>query len=199
MLMKKPFNFYLLISFLFVSGCGYQFRGSGTVLPDDVRKVYLAPIENDTTESTLTRRLSEAFRDEFERYGVVQVVDSQSEADAIFSAKIKDYQERVRNVSGANDTALGQELSVTISAELKRKTGQVLWRDTNLKQIQAYAGVGDLVVTSSSAFAQGNINISNLNTLSVNEVARGQRSQAEEDMITQISQEVYQNAIAADF
>ena len=78
-----------LISILCLfGGCGYTFHGGGSVLPPDVTKVMIPMVENNSTEPGLGAIVTEALRDQFERFGALSVVDSYGEADAVLDAKI---------------------------------------------------------------------------------------------------------------
>lgn len=189
----------LTVCLFLLSGCGYQLQGSGTILPDDVRKIAIASVEDQSTEIGLGKQVEEALITQFERFGVVEVVDAQSGADAVLTAVVKDLDTRVRNVQGSNDVSVDEELILTISAELRKKNGQILWRDSNIKISEAYAGVGNVVVTSGSQFAQGGINSSTLGSLSTNEIARGQREQTLSDLVDESARRIYNASVAADF
>ena len=182
-----------------VSGCGFQFQGSTSILPPDVKKIAIARVENDTTYSTAGFRLQEELRSQFERYGVVEVVDEPRFADATLYAKITNTDSRTRNVTSQTDVAIDEELFMTVSADLRRKNGQTLYRDGNILTTESFASVADTVVTSSSSFAQGNINADTLNSLGQREISRGQEDQSIEDMIAETARKVYLNAVAAGF
>ena len=183
----------------FIVGCGYGFQGSGSVLPEDVQTVAIRLAENNTTEPGLGLRFTEKLRSRFERYGAVKVVDPNEEADAELVTSIKQIENRVRDVTGATDIALELELIMTISAELRMDNGQVLYRNENLRAAETYGSVSDVVVTSSSQFAQGGIESDTLSTLGSREVSRGQQNQALEEVMEETARILYLDAVAADF
>lgn len=184
------------------SGCGYTFQGSGSVLPPDVRKVYIPLAENNTTENALGQRLTEALRSRFERYGVVEVVERESDSDAVLRAKIVDIDTKVSGVSRDTDVEVESFLYMTVAAELKKRNGQVLYRNTALTAYEPVAGTGDTVVTTSSSFAQGAVSASTIEALGdqgAREIARSQESAALDDLLDEISRKLYLDAVAADF
>lgn len=189
----------LLLCLLLAAGCGYRLQGSGSILPPDVRTVYVGPIENETTEPGLSLELAEALRSEFERYGVVSVVDEESMADANLSGKISSLRTNVRSVTGSTDIELQVDLIMTVALELRRRNGQLLWRNRSLNTTETFASAASNVVTSSSAFAQGGIGAESLQGLGDREVSRGQKRQALSDLIEETSRLVYLDAVAADF
>jgi outer membrane lipopolysaccharide assembly protein LptE/RlpB len=199
----------LVKQFLFVScpilflilggGCGYAFQGSGTVLPDDVKTISIRPVENDTTTPGLGPRFGEKIRSRFERYGVVKVVDSTQDADAELITRITGINTRVRDVTSHTDIALEYEVYMTISAELRRRNGQILYLNRALITRGSYGGTSDVVVTSSSAFAQGDIGADTLGGLGSREVSRGQEEQTVENLMDESARKLYLDAVAEEF
>lgn len=185
-----------------LAGCGYTFQGSGSVLPPDVRKVYIPLADNNTTEPGLGQRLTEALRSRFERYGIVEVVEREAEADAVLRAKIVDIDSKISGVTRDTDVAVESFLYMTVAAELKKRNGQVLYRNTGLTAYEPVAGVGETVVTTSSTFAQGAVSASTIQALGdqgAREVARSQEDQALDELLDEISRKLYLDAVAADF
>lgn len=197
-------NFKLLQSFIaslliFTCSCGYQFQGSGSVLPEDIKTVYVERVQNETTYSGVDLQLREAIKDRFDRYGVVTVVDQKDLADAVVSARILSIGTLVKDVTGRSDIELEQDLVISIFAELVTTQGQTLWRNPNLQVTQSIASVGDVVVTSSSDFAQGGISAGTLGSLGSREVARGQAQASFDDLTQEAARQLYLDAVAADF
>lgn len=78
-------------SFLILSGCGYALVGRGSNLPEDIREVYIRPLENRTPRSQVEQELTRAIADELvqrQRFAVVGNVD---EADAEISGAVVFY------------------------------------------------------------------------------------------------------------
>jgi outer membrane lipopolysaccharide assembly protein LptE/RlpB len=194
----KTLYLIILLAF-FLMSCGYQFQGSGSILPPDVKTVAIPLVQNDTTDSTLTLTLTEALRSRFDRYGVVTVVERADDADAVLSTRIVKVSTDVQGVTSATDIELESSVTMDISAELKRQSGQVLWRNPNLRVTKSYASVSDTVVTSSSSFAQSGISSGSLSTLGSREVSRGQQQEALEELIDDVAQTIYFRAVASDF
>lgn len=184
---------------LFVVGCGYTFRGSGSVLPPDVRKIHIPLVQNDSTKIGLGNLLTEALRDEFDSYGVVVVVDTEAEADAILTVEVLDVQESAGSVRSGTNTALQMDTVVFIRGELRRESGELLWRDPQLKVQQTYGADSSTVVTSSVGFAGGSISSSDLGGLSSREISRGQEADVLASLVEEASREIYDKAVAPDF
>lgn len=189
----------LSLSAFSLSSCGYAFQGSGSVLPQDVKTVAIPLSENNTTTPGLGQRFAEALRSRFDRYGAVKVVENESAADAILLSRIDDLETEVKDVTSRTDIEVESELVLKVSVELKKKNGQILYKNTGMSISDNSASIADTVVTSSSQFAQGGIDASTLNSLDNREVARGQRAQAVEDLLDEAARRVYLDAVAPDF
>lgn len=180
-------------------GCGYQLQGSGTSLPPDIKSVAIMPVENTTTEAGLGLQLTEGLISEFEQYGALQIVTDEREADAILRARVLKVGTRVESVTGSTDIELEQQLIMTVSAELRRQSGQLLWKNDALEAYQSFGSTSDVVVTTSSSFAQGGIGAAGLGELEGREVSRGQQQEAMEQLVEEVSRRVYLEAVSEDF
>ena len=193
-------RFGILVSvFIFFCSCGYSLQGSESILPDDIKQIAIPIVENNTTMPGLGIQFTQLLRARFDRYGVVKVIDKVDQADATLHAKIVDVQTRTQNVTSSTDISVQQEMVLVISAELKRKNGQILWKDPLLTITESFADVSDVVVTSSTDFAQSGINAGTLGTLSSREVSRGQQEQALDGLLEEAARKIYLSAVAADF
>lgn len=181
------------------AGCGYTFQGSGSILPPDVKRVYIPVVENTSAEAGVSAQLTDALREQFERYGVVTVVDTEAEADAVLRARILKVQRGTSTTTSRTDIALQQQTTLTVGAELKRASGGVLWRDPSMVVTRSYGATGDVVVTSSVDFASGVTSASDLQRVNTREVARNQERQALEVLVQDVARRVYDGAVTPDF
>lgn len=196
----KTVLFGLLCALMcFASACGYAFVGGGSVLPADVKRIYIPLTENETTEANLARIVTEALQDRFERYGVVEVVDKITEADAVLKTKIISVTKDTKTSTSGTDTALQYDIKMVISAELQRVTGQILWSNRAISAAQTYGATGSVVVTSSADFALSSLSASDLSGMSSREVARSQESEALDAMAEKVARAVYDQAVAPEF
>lgn len=193
---KKIFSLFF---FLLTSSCGYHLQGSGSILPPDVKRIAIIPTQNLTTEPALGVKLTEALRSRFERYGVVEVVEAGQDRDAELVTKILGMSNETRSSSGNADVAQELDLIINFSAELRRTNGQILYSNPLIQRREPISTSGSLVVTSSSAFAQGGIGAQSLSGLNSREVARGQQEQVLEQILDDVSRVIYLNSVAADF
>jgi outer membrane lipopolysaccharide assembly protein LptE/RlpB len=182
-----------------LTSCGYTLRGSGSVLPADVRNIYIPRVENGSTELGLSDVVTEALREEFDSYGTVAVVEKQGEADAILKVQILDVKNTTSTVDPTTNTALQMDTTMFISGELQRTTGQVLWRENNIKVTKGYAANQSVVVTTSPDFASGSISATDLASLSSRDISRGQEAQALNNLAADAARMVYDKSVAPDF
>jgi hypothetical protein len=190
--------FGALISML-LAGCGYTFQGGGSVLPPDVTRIAIPLVENNSPEPGLAEVVTEALRDRFERFGVLTVVDGIDEADAVLYGKIDDVLRDTRTTTSSTDTDLQLDTILVMSAELRRVSGPLLWRASELRASRAFGTSSDVVVTSSPAFAGGLIGANTLLQLDTREVSRGQEQDALVELADQMARKIYEQAVAPDF
>jgi hypothetical protein len=188
-----------LASGVFLSACGYTLRGSGTVLPADVKCIYIPQVQNDSTELGLGPVLTEALREEFDSYGVVSVVENQRDADAILKVKILGVKRSTNTVQASTNTALQMDTTMQVSGELRRNTGAVLWREGALQVSKDYGADKSVVVATSPDFASGSISSSDLANLSNREISRGQERAALNSMVQDTARMIYDKSVAPDF
>lgn len=184
---------------MMATGCGYTLRGSGSVLPADVKNIYIPRVENNSTELGLADVVTDALRDEFDSYGTVSVVEKQGEADAILKVRINDVKSTTSTVNAATNTSLQMDTTMFLGGELRRTTGQLLWRENNLKVTKEYAANQTVVVTTSPDFASGSISASDLASLSSRDISRGQQAQALNDLAGNAARMIYDKSVAPDF
>lgn len=143
--------------------------------------------------------LTEALRDEFERYGVLTVVEGNEQADAVLRSKITSVKRETRTVTSNTDTALQLTTVMRVAAELKRKNGTSLWRNKAVVVSKAFGTDQSAVVTTSAEFAGGSIGSSTLSSLDNRELSRGQEQQAFEDLSEQVARRIYSEAVLPEF
>jgi outer membrane lipopolysaccharide assembly protein LptE/RlpB len=189
----------VLILMTILTGCGYTFRGSGSALPPDVKAIYIPQVDNNSTKLGLATVLTDAVRDEFDSYGSISVVDNQNQADAVLKVTIVDVKETTSAVRANTNTSLQMQTTMFLTAELRRVTGPVLWRDNQIRVTQTFGADSSVVVTSSAAFAGGSISSGDLSGLSSREISRGQEASALNSLSETAARQMYDKAIAPDF
>ena len=199
-MLKCKVQFVILISVLTqLAACGYTFQGSGSVLPADVKRIYIPMVESQTAEPGFSATMTEALRERFERYGAVTVVESESEADAVLNVKVSKVTKGTQSVTSATDTALQQNTTVTLAGDLRRVSGEVLWRNPSIKTARAFGTASQAVVTSSVDFASGSLGAGDLGGLNTRELSRGQEKEALTALAEEAAANIYEEAVAPDF
>jgi outer membrane lipopolysaccharide assembly protein LptE/RlpB len=196
---KRVSYFFVIVLFLVLSSCRYRLQGSGTILPNDIKSISIKPAENATTFSGLGPRFTEKIRSRFERYGVIKIVDADEPADAELVSKIVSIITRNRDVQGTTNIQVEQDLLITVSAELRRKNGQILYKNPAITANQSFGTVSGNVATTSSSFATGGLGAGTLSTLTDREVARGQGAETVESLMEEAARKIYLSAVASDF
>lgn len=198
--MADRLRFFVSVLILIsLSGCGYVLQGSGSVLPADVRRIHIPIAENSTPETGLGLTVTEALRDQFERYGVLFVVEELSEADAVLNCRIMSVNRESRTVTSTTDTDLQLETQLILAAELRRVTGPVLWSNNRIQISQAFGTTQDVVVTSSADFASGGLSSADIGGLDSRELSRGQEAEVLEQLAEDAARRIYNEAVLPEF
>lgn len=117
----------VLAVLLVQGGCGYALVGQASNVPDDVRRIYVAPLENRTPRSQADQFVTRAIADEMVTRQRFTVVSSESEADAVLSGAVNSF--GVTPVA-FDDQGRATEYEISITAQmLFRRVGseEPLW------------------------------------------------------------------------
>ncbi|MFN7962100.1 MAG: LPS assembly lipoprotein LptE [Thermoanaerobaculia bacterium] len=122
----------LALAALPAAGCGYALVGKAQNLPQDVRKIYVQPLTNQTTRSQLDQFLTSAIANELLTRPRFSVSASGGEADAVLSGSVRSFEVRPLSYD-AEGRATDYEILITASMALKRTDEQqtVLWENSN--------------------------------------------------------------------
>ncbi len=125
----RPFAL-VLITLLLLSGCGYHFAGQGGHLPGGVSKIYVAPINNLTSEPYLETRLISRVTDEFARSRQIAEVFNSAAAEAILTLTIRGYSRQAISYD-SKDNIAEYDSVMTVDARLARaESNQDLWQQS---------------------------------------------------------------------
>lgn len=160
---------YALLPVLLVSGCLYGLRGGGG-FPSDVQTVFIAPVENRTSQFQIDQELARLLTEQLPRSLGVRLAGEEV-ADAMVTARITGYTDVAQNYSaGQPGTVRVDQQTVQITAAVQIidvKRNEILWDS------QSLAGRGEYSPESqSNVFAQ-NIAIESL----VDQIIEGAQSQ----------------------
>lgn len=139
-----------------VSGCGYSLVGRASNIPDDIRRVYVESLDNQTNRSQVEQFLTRAIADEMVTRQRFAVVAGAAEADAVLSGTVTAF--AVTPVTfDAQGRATEYEIVITARMAFKRRDDDedpendpVIWSNDRYVFREAY----DLEVSEEAYFDQ---------------------------------------------
>jgi outer membrane lipopolysaccharide assembly protein LptE/RlpB len=136
-------------SILLLCGCGYQLVGKETHIPPGVTSIAIPTFVNATLEPGLEIPFTQAFRREFIFDRRIKVVDSK-EADSILTGVIKSFNSITSVAYDAAGFATEYQATAVVDLVLKRRSGEILWIENNLSDIQWYRASSSGVVNEAN-------------------------------------------------
>jgi outer membrane lipopolysaccharide assembly protein LptE/RlpB len=128
----------LLAMFLISSGCGYHFSPGGEYIDPDVRKVFIEPFGNQTSQANLEDTVRLAITDWFVRGQRFKIVDTQDQADALFKGAVKSLTTTPLSYRGTN-VAAEERMTLTLDLSFEdRRTKKVIWKNGDFSGTQDY-------------------------------------------------------------
>lgn len=127
-------------AFSWLAGCGYALVGRGANLPEDVRAVHLAPLENRTQRPQVEQFLGRAVADELVTRKRFSLQASPEGADAQLEGAVLSFD--VNPVAfDANGRATEYEILIIVQVRFARigaETDDVLWKNDRYQFRQSY-------------------------------------------------------------
>ncbi len=151
----KNIHLFILLLFLALTfGCGYRFLGTGR-LPDNIERICIIMLENQTPETGFENRITDALIAEFSR-GNISVLRDRNRADATLTGVITKMREET--------IARSQERQITAWVDLKliAEDGKVVWSGKGISENRIYTATStgitetreDVLETLSKRIAQ---------------------------------------------
>jgi hypothetical protein len=140
MMISKPNSgiIILLVILLISSGCGYHFSPGGEYIDPDVRKVFIEPFGNRTSQANLEDTVRLAIADWFIRGQRFKIVDTQDQADALFKGAVKSLTTTPLSYRGTN-VAAEERMTLTLDLSFEdRRTKKVIWKNGDFSGTQDY-------------------------------------------------------------
>lgn len=146
----------LLLMLLISSGCGYHFSPGGEYIDPEVRKVFIEPFANRTSQANLEDTIRLAITDWFVRGQRFKIVDSEDQADALFRGAVKSLTTVPLSYRTTN---LAAEERMTLTLDLTfedRRTKKVIWKNGDFSGTQDYpvANVNDTETARKNALTK---------------------------------------------
>ena len=138
----------LVILVVMLCSCGYKMVGKETHLPPGISSIAIPTFKSKTLEPGIEIPFTQAFLNEFIRDRRIKVV-GREEADAVLEGVIRSYD----YYSIAYDkTGLATEYRATVTVDLvlKRRNGEIVWKENNLTETRSFRLSNVAIVTESN-------------------------------------------------
>jgi len=143
------------LCFLLLTGCGYHLVGKETHVPPGLTSVAIPTFVNQTFEPGIEVPFTQGFLREFIQDRRVKVLD-RADADSTLEGVIKDF--RIASVSyDRSGFVLEYKTTVIIDLTLRKKTGEVIWKESDLSETRWYRASSNVLfneATKASAIQQ---------------------------------------------
>lgn len=146
----------LMAALLTLMGCGYHFSPGGEHIDPGIKKVFIEPFGNRTSQANLEDTFRLAVADQFIKGKRFVIVDGGNEADALIRGNIKALSTTPLSYRTTN---LAAEERMTLTVEMafeERRSGKVIWQDDNFTGTQDYpvASLGDTEASRKNALSK---------------------------------------------
>lgn len=137
--MKKHFRSIVAAGlFLSLIGCSAPYAPAPQILPSHIKKIFIRPFINSTTQYGLEEKLTLKVIDEFIRDGRFSIVNSEAEADGILVGEIRRYILQPLTYD-ANMVTEQYKLWVLFNIYFVDRINNVtLWSEPNMEGIQIF-------------------------------------------------------------
>jgi hypothetical protein len=198
MTVQQVQNVLRWLGFLTVSlacGCGYQFVGESSLLPKDARTIYVEPFINRSRDVGIEKELTTATRGEFYRRGELRVVDNINEADVILSGVIRSLDSTVATVNREDEVLQYDAVMILDVTVRRREPDEILWRGQGVRLNQVYGGSRAAVVTTSSEFRTGTLNVSDVRRMTDIQLTESEHRTVRAQLMEQFARELRQRIV----
>lgn len=184
-----------LLALSLACGCGYQFVGESSLLPKDARSIYVEPFINRSRDVGLDKELTTAMRGEFYRRGELRVVDTPEQADIILAGTIRSLDSTVATVNREDEVLQYEAVMILDVTVRRREPDQILWRGQAVRLNQIYGGSRAAVVTTSSEFRTGTLNVTDVRRMTDVQLTESERRAVREQLMEQFARELRQRIV----
>jgi hypothetical protein len=184
-----------IVALSLACGCGYQFVGESSLLPKDARTIYVEPFINRTRDVGIEKELTTATRGEFYRRGELRVVDSPEQADIILAGTIRSLDSTVATVNREDEVLQYEAVMILDVTVRRREPDQILWRGQAVRLNQIYGGSRAAVVTTSSEFRTGTLNVTDVRRMTDVQLTESERRAVREQLMEQFARELRQRIV----
>ena len=144
-------KFLVIIFMVSACGCGYQMVGKETHVPPGLTSVAIPTFVNQTFEPGIEVLFTQAFLKGFIQDRRTKVVD-RKEADSVLEGMIKSLE--ISSVSyDRSGLALEYQMKVVTDLMLKKRSGEILWREKDLAEITWYRASSNALINEANKAA----------------------------------------------
>ena len=144
-------KFLAIIFMVLVLGCGYQMVGKETHVPPGLTSVAIPTFVNQTFEPGIEVLFTQAFLKGFIQDRRTKVVD-RKEADSVLEGMIKSLE--ISSVSyDRSNLALEYQINVVMDLILKKRSGEILWREKDLTERTWYRASSNALINEANKAA----------------------------------------------
>ena len=145
---KKLFSIFCIV---LLGGCGYQMVGKETHVPPGLTSVAIPTFVNQTFEPGIEVLFTQAFLKGFIQDRRTKVVD-RKEADSVLEGMIKSLE--ISSVSyDRSNLALEYQINVVMDLILKKRSGEILWREKDLTERTWYRASSNALINEANKAA----------------------------------------------
>ena len=184
-----------LLALSLACGCGYQFVGESSLLPKDARSIYVEPFINRSRDVGLDKELTTAMRGEFYRRGELRVVDTPEQADIILAGTIRSLDSTVATVNREDEVLQYEAVMILDVTVRRREPDQILWRGQAVRLNQIYGGSRAAIVTTSSEFRTGTLNVTDVQRMTDVQLTESERRAVRGQLMEQFARELRQRIV----
>ena len=118
--------------------CGYKLAGTSSIIPAELKTIFIPDFGNKTTKFQASEFISNAIRDEFIQRTKLKLVNSITKADSKIEGKITGF--KLSPVSYASDgnANLYEVLIVINLSFINLKTGEIIYKVSKLQFTDSY-------------------------------------------------------------
>jgi len=127
-----------LCTCILVNNCGYKLSGFGNQIPDHIKRILIPDFENKTSRFQVEQHLTFAVREEFIKRSNLELVDSESRADAVLEGTVTRFD--VTPISYSEDASANlYRVTVTVSVRLiDLKTDEIIFEGEGISYTKNY-------------------------------------------------------------
>jgi Lipopolysaccharide-assembly len=184
-----------VLALLLACGCGYQFVGESSLLPKDARSIYVEPFINRSRDVGVDKELTTATRGEFYRRGELRVVDTPEQADIILAGTIRSLDSTVATVNREDEVLQYEAVMILDITVRRREPDQILWRGQAVRLNQIYGGSRAAVVTTSSEFRTGTLNVTDVRRMTDVQLTESERRAVRAQLMDEFARELRQRIV----